>query len=204
MDHNANLEFDAANAVVNSDDQPFKCMGCHVTDEEARRLRVVPGDVRLFHLDRPRSQWCVPICHNCAHDHEVLSRVLGQVLAMGGKWTDGRAATIEALMKQRDRLLMQSAVDAFAARYSETNGVLNRQWGAINEVRKLLGLDVKKNAGGLDAKRTILGALAGALIGAGLMSFKDPLRAIKEFWVGVTAQAKRMGYEVPDLSSLGL
>lgn len=103
------------------------------------------------------------------------------------------------LFARRDELLGDYYIDAFAARYSETNAVLNRQWGAINEVRKLLGLDTRPDKASKAARNTVLGAVGGALLGAWLLASKTPLENLSGFAKGALHVLHKLGVETPEL-----
>jgi hypothetical protein len=110
-------------------------------------------------------------------------------------------ALVLRLFAWRDNLVTNAAVDAFAARYSETNAVLNRQWGEINEVRKLLGLDSAKKKP-VDGNLAALGAIAGAMFGAGLMVSQKPLETLRFILDWAQEMLHNLGMDAPEDAAL--
>ena len=152
--------------------KPFKCLGCEVTYDEIERLRL---DVS-FPYSLPRDDRSLPLCSRCAKEGGTLARIIAKQIHDGGHLEDSQRR-VEVLFNIRDNLIEARSLDAFAARYGAVNEVLNRHHGAIGELRKRLGLDAEKPT---NTKLAALGAMVGALLGAGIIMSKRPLETLRQ------------------------
>lgn len=161
-------------------DPILACLGCDITREDIARLKL---DVRFIGPGAPcleGTDQLLPICSRCIGDPESLTRALAKEIK---REEIGRWKVIAALLTLRDKALFQN-FDEHLAKFRRLAPVMQGFCSQMDErltrIEHHLGLDVDaKPAEEQRAKNGIMGALAGAFIGAIVGSAAKPLEALK-------------------------
>jgi hypothetical protein len=160
-------------------DPILSCLGCGITREDIARLKL---DVQFIGPGAPcleGTDQVLPICGKCIGDPFAIARALAKEICRNPcHWR-----VISALLTLRDKVVLDHTAESAAMFARAGDAVVpwfNLAGERLNRIEHHLGLDIDaKPAEEQRAKNGLMGALAGAFIGAIVGSAAKPLEALK-------------------------